>query len=90
MENNMKAEIYTRDNCNYCEMAKKLMEDNNIEYTEIKITEDVREPLIERITLATRTEDKPDGIFPRTIPQIFLEGEYVGGYTELNIKLSSA
>ena len=67
----MKAEIYTGENCRYCTMAKELLQEKGIEYTEKDFLDD-------SIEVAQRI-----GRIPNTVPQIFLDGEYVGGYTDL-------
>lgn len=68
----MKADIWTKENCPYCVRAKALLEQQGVEYTEFKIGKDAtREQLLEIAPSA------------RTVPQIWLEGSYVGGYTEL-------
>jgi glutaredoxin len=53
-------EIYGKENCPFCDMAKQLCDD----FT--------REEMIEKFP------------FAKTFPQIIIDGEYCGGYTELN------
>jgi glutaredoxin 3 len=58
--------------------AKALLEQQGIEYEEKKIGVDyTREQLLEAVPTA------------RTVPQIFLDGELVGGFTQLRQKLTS-
>lgn len=71
----MKAEVYSKDNCPYCVKAKKLLESRGIEYVEVNAVEH-REALIERVTQDT-------GKAPRSVPQIYLDGAYIGGYDDL-------
>lgn len=75
----MIAEIYTKDNCGYCVRAKALFNKKNIEYFEISAT-DNRADLIDRVT-------KETGQAPKSVPQIWIDGEYVGGHDELVIWL---
>jgi glutaredoxin 3 len=71
----MKAIIWSRENCPYCVQAKALLEQKGIEYEERKIGEGwTKEDLLEAVPNA------------RTVPQIFLNDELVGGYTELRAK----
>lgn len=64
--------IWTKDNCNYCTQAKMLMDAKGIQYEERHIGKEwTKEQLLESIPSA------------RTVPQIFLDDEYVGGFTEL-------
>lgn len=71
----MKATIYTKPNCPYCVRAKALLEKNEIPYVEIDAVAE-REALIERVT-------KDTGAAPRTVPQIYINDEHVGGYDQL-------
>lgn len=69
--------VYSKDNCPYCVKAKNLLNARGIEFTEIKIGVD--------ITRDEFLETFPDA---RTVPQIILGGEHVGGYDMLAIKLT--
>ena len=74
----MKAIVWTKDACPYCVAAKALLEQQGIEYEEKRIGVDyTREQLLEAVPSA------------RTVPQIFLDGELVGGFTQLQQKLTS-
>lgn len=72
----MKVEIYTKDNCPYCVQAKTLLKSKGIEFTENHISADTREMLIEQLTQRL-------GQTPRTVPQIFMDDQAIGGYTDL-------
>jgi glutaredoxin 3 len=73
-----RAIVWTKDACPYCVQAKALLEQQGIKYEEKKIgAEYTREQLLEAVPAA------------RTVPQIFLDGELVGGFTELKQKLTS-
>lgn len=71
----MKAEVYSRDNCPYCVKAKYLLTQRGIQFEEISAI-DFRSQLFERVEEAT-------GAPPRTVPQIWVGDEYVGGYDQL-------
>ena len=71
----MKATVYSKPNCPFCDRAKMLLKNKGVEITEVSAVEN-REQLIEAVT-------KETGAAPRTVPQIWLDGKYVGGYTEL-------
>ena len=77
----MKATIYSRDNCPFCVRAKYLLEQKGIAYTEISAVEN-REDLIQKVTEAT-------GQAPKTVPQIWLDEKYIGGFTELDAYFKS-
>ena len=71
----MKAIVWSKDNCPYCVQAKALLTQKGIEFEERKIGDGwTKEQLLEAV---------PDA---RTVPQIFLDGELVGGFTELRAK----
>ncbi len=73
----MKAIVWSKDNCAYCLKAKSLLESRGIQYDERKVGQPwTKEQLLEAAPNA------------RTVPQIFLDGEYIGGYGELVNKLS--
>jgi glutaredoxin len=68
----MKAIVWSKDNCAYCDQAKALLEQRNIAYEEKKIGYGyTREDLLEAVPTA------------RTVPQIFVNNNHVGGFTEL-------
>ena len=72
----MKAIVWSRESCPYCVSAVRLLENKGIEYEERKIGEGfTREDLLQVVPEA------------RTVPQIFLGEEYIGGYTDLKKKL---
>jgi glutaredoxin 3 len=71
----MTALVWSKDNCPYCDQAKSLLTQKGIAFEERKIGQGwTREQLLESVPTA------------RTVPQIYLNGEYVGGYTELKAK----
>lgn len=73
-----KAIIWSRYNCSFCDKAKMLLQQKGIPYEERKIGDGyTKEDLLEELPNA------------RSVPQIFLDGEYVGGYIELKNKLTS-
>lgn len=77
----MKAEVYTKENCIFCIRAIKLLEDHGIEHDIIDVNPLNKEELIARVEKAT-------GTAPRTVPQIFIESEYVGGFDDLEKRLT--
>ena len=65
-------EIYSKSNCSYCVMAKNYFESKGIDYT-LHDAEDISvfKQLLVRNPAA------------RTMPQIFINDELIGGYTDL-------
>jgi glutaredoxin 3 len=76
----MKAIVWSKDQCPYCVQAKQLLDSRGIEYEERNIMHGTytKEQLLEAVPTA------------RTLPQIFLDEEYVGGFTELKKKLTES
>ncbi len=68
-----RVEIYIIPGCGYCARAKGLLDSKDIAYTEHDVT---REPdALDRMHAATAG---------RTFPQIFIDGESVGGSDDLH------
>ena len=66
--------IYTTTNCGYCVAAKRLCDQRSLPYTEIDLTEN--DEL--RSTLSAQ-----NGHY-RTVPMIFIDDVFIGGFTELD------
>ena len=64
--------IYRTTYCGYCDMAKRLFTELGVTFQEIDVTTDheMRHKLVE---MTGR----------RTVPQIFIDGVSVGGYTDV-------
>jgi glutaredoxin len=68
----MKAIVWSKDQCPYCDQAKALLKMKGIEFEERNVqTTWSREQLLEAVPTA------------RTVPQIFLDEQLIGGFTEL-------
>jgi len=67
-----KIEVYTQEWCPYCAKAKALLKSKDLPYSEIDVTTD-----------EARQQEMIRRSGRRTVPQIFLDGESVGGYDEL-------
>jgi glutaredoxin len=64
--------VYSKDDCPFCVKAKTVLSLRNIKFIEKKIGVDVtREQLLEAIPNA------------RTVPQIVINGDPIGGYEQL-------
>jgi len=76
-ENKMKAIVWSKDQCPFCVQAKALLESKGIEYEERNVSKDwTKEQLLEAVPTA------------RTLPQIFLDEDHVGGFNELRQRLA--
>ena len=69
---NKKVEIYSKSNCSYCDMAMNFFDSRGIAY-EVYSADDqnVFKEMLERNPSA------------RTVPQIFIDDQLIGGYTDL-------
>jgi len=72
------AEVWSQTNCPACTEAKRLLELHGVKYIEcmIGVNGYTKKDLIEKVPHA------------RSVPQIFVNGQYVGGLLELKEKLA--
>lgn len=69
--------IYSKDNCPWCTKALELLGKHNLEYTKVDLSEDsVREDFYN----ITKTN---------SMPQIFVFGKHIGGYTEFSKQIKA-
>jgi len=74
----MEAVVWSKYNCTFCDQAKALLKQHEIQFEERKIGDGyTKEELLEAVPTA------------RTLPQIFLDGEHVGGFAELKKRLEN-
>lgn len=68
-----KVEIYIKSTCSYCVRAKRLLDSKSVEYQEyvIDFGGPKREEMISRANGRT------------TVPQIFIDGQHIGGCDDL-------
>ena len=69
----MRVTVYTTEPCGYCTAAKSLLAKGNIPYEEINLARDPagRAELVEKTGMMT-------------FPQVIIDGEPIGGFTELS------
>ena len=68
----MKAVVWSKYHCPFCDQAKALLESKGIAIEEKKIGDGFsKEDLLEAVPNA------------RTVPQIFIDDQLIGGFTEL-------
>ena len=68
-----KIEIYSTASCPYCVAAKNLLKSKGLEWTEVRVDVD----MAQRETMLARSGGR------RTVPQIFINDQHVGGFDEL-------
>lgn len=64
--------IYSKTNCPFCVKAKQLLKEKNIDYRE----KNIKDPEVRQELLVIYPEAK-------TVPQIFIDSQHIGGYQEL-------
>ena len=70
-------EMFTGPNCNYCKAAKDLLAENGLAFNERDISDpQVMQEFRERLPRQ------------KSIPQIFVDGEHIGGYEDLRLRLA--
>ena len=68
-----KIEVYSTAVCPYCVAAKNLLKSKGLEWTELRIDTDAAQ----REAMLTRSGGR------RSVPQIFVNDQHVGGYDDL-------
>lgn len=69
--------IFGKSGCVYCEKARELLESHGISY----IYNSVDDP--KDLFGMQELVFKKTGIIAKTVPQIFKDGEHIGGFTDL-------
>lgn len=65
-------EVYSTHNCPWCVRTRALLESKGLDYEEINLSADT-----------DRVQEMLERSGRRTVPQIFIDGEGIGGFTEL-------
>ena len=69
----MKVKIYSTAMCPFCDRAKMLLQKRDIEFTELKVDQDVK--LFEEMLALSNGR--------RSVPQIFIDDKHIGGFDDL-------
>ncbi len=72
MSEEPRVEVYTKDDCPYCDKAKDLLEGKGIEYVEYNVSGD--DELFEEMV------ERANG--RKTAPEVFIDDELIGGWDE--------
>ncbi|UPV74490.1 FAD-dependent oxidoreductase [Halorussus limi] len=72
MSEHPQVEIYTKENCSYCEKAKDLFDSKGVEYVTYNVTGD--EELFDEMV------ERADG--RQTAPEVFIDDELIGGWDD--------
>jgi glutaredoxin 3 len=74
----MKVEIYTKPTCPHCVNAKNAFKAANIPFTEYTIGANITKEQVQ-----ARVNALGLNVTVSTVPQIFIDDAYVGGYSDL-------
>ena len=75
----MEVIVWSKYHCPYCDQAKALLTQQGVKFEERKIGDGyTKEELLEAVPTA------------RTVPQIVINGNVIGGFTELKAKLTES
>ncbi|MGJ5673816.1 MAG: glutathione peroxidase [Nostochopsis sp.] len=70
--------LFTKPGCPYCARAKEMLKKNGLDYEEIVLGKDATTHSLKAVTGAT------------TVPQVFIDGQYIGGSEALANYLSAS
>lgn len=71
----MKFEVYSKDNCIYCTKIKDLLAFHGVVSVELSLSQGhTKEEIQERAG---------DDVKINTVPQVFVDGKYLGGYLQV-------
>ena len=77
-QNKKTATVYGKKTCPNCDRAKMLLKNNNYEIEYVQLDDDnMRQAFYERMT-------KELGGPVMSVPQIFVDDKYIGGYNEVS------
>tara|TARA_E500000178_G_C17035741_1_gene763283 strand:- start:1794 stop:4346 length:2553 start_codon:yes stop_codon:yes gene_type:complete len=69
--------IYSKNNCHYCKLAKKILTEKGYKYNEILLNDK------ERLLFYEKYTDEENEILVNSMPQLFINNMRIGGYNEL-------
>jgi len=77
LQEDVRSIVYGKSNCPYCQMAKDELSLRGMQFDYIDLQE------------IGKTAKEVTGRDVKTVPQVYLHGEYVGGYEDLLVKLGT-
>lgn len=73
----MRTVVYSKPMCSFCDKAKHILNNLDVKYESIQVGTDIS---VQQLTEEFEANGLPA---PRSVPQIILNGKYIGGYNEL-------
>ena len=77
--------IYSKPSCAFCEQAKSLLTAKNLSYEELILDVGQVKDEAKQYVSVNQLKDKVPGA--RTVPQIFRNGQLIGGFDSLKLSL---
>lgn len=68
--------VFTLPSCKFCKSAKELLNKKNLKFEELEVISD-------SLNMAKMMKVVKGRVHPITMPQIFIDGKYIGGFSEL-------
>ena len=72
--------IYSKTQCPYCDQAKAMLKQRGVAYREVMVVADDQANGTDKVSREQLLEVAPKA---RSVPQIFINGNLIGGFTEL-------
>ena len=69
--------VYSKPMCPYCDKAKAVLKNLDVKFETIQVGTDIS---VQKLTEEFEVNGLPQ---PKSVPQIILQGKYIGGYQEL-------
>jgi len=73
----MRTVVYSKPMCPFCDKAKALLKKLEVKFETIEVGKDIS---VQKLTEEFEANGMPA---PRSVPQIILNGKYIGGYDSL-------
>lgn len=77
MDLTKKTVVFSKADCPYCDIAKNVLNEREIGFETVQVNVDMSKEGMQSII------HKITGIFVETVPQVFIDGDYIGGSGDL-------
>ena len=86
----MNIEVYTKLGCKYCVELKEFMAATKLPYKEIEIVPEITAEMVREGKRAYTLVEEVKKLAPeaKTVPVVFVDGVWIGGWSELKKKLN--
>lgn len=77
MDLTKKTVVFSKTDCPYCDVAKNVLNEHGIDFETVQVNVDMSKEDMQSII------QKVTGVFVETVPQVFIDGDYIGGSDDL-------